>query len=66
MGFCRHKLYKKVDRINAKKVGKSDRAKRLSLLLLLLFFFNVALTARSLATTAPLDICVVVYVFEIF
>ena len=33
---------------------------------LLLFFFNVASTARSLATTMPLDMCVVVYVFEIF
>ena len=38
----------------------------LLLLLILLFLFNVASTARSLATTAPLDMCVVVYVFEIF
>ena len=42
-----------------------ESAKRF-LLLLLLFFFNVASTARSLATTAPLHMCVVVYVFEIF
>ena len=28
------------------------------------FFFSIASTARSLATTVPLHMCVVVYVFE--